>query len=103
MHKILKSEAMDAFRGAEKFPGPDVRTDDQIRDYIRSTVQTIYHPVGTCKMGSGDMAVVGAGLKVHDMEGLRVADASIMPRITNGNTNVPSIMIGEKCSDLIRP
>ena len=100
--KILQSKAMDAFRGAEKFPGPDVRTDDQIRDYIRSTVQTIYHPVGTCKMGSDDMAVVGADLKVHGMKGLRVADASIMPNITNGNTNVPSIMIGEKCSDLIR-
>lgn len=99
--KIMASPALDAFRGAERFPGADVQTDDEIRAYLRGNIQTIYHPVGTCKMGSDDMAVVGADLKVHGVEGLRVADASIMPTITNGNTNAPAIMIGEKCSDLI--
>jgi choline dehydrogenase len=100
--KIIASPALDDFRGEERFPGPDVQSDDEIRAYLRSNIQTIYHPVGTCKMGSDDMAVVGADLKVHGIDGLRVADASIMPTITNGNTNAPSIMIGEKCSDLIR-
>ena len=69
---------------------------------MRANIQTIYHPVGTCKMGSDDMAVVGADLKVHGIDALRVADASIMPTIVNGNTNAAAIMIGEKCSDLIR-
>ncbi len=100
--KIMASTALDDFRGEERFPGPDVQTDDEIRAYLRGNIQTIYHPVGTCKMGSDDMAVVGANLKVHGIDGLRVADASIMPTITNGNTNAPTIMIGEKCADLIR-
>lgn len=100
--KIMASPALDDFRGEERFPGPAVQTDEEIRNYLRGNSQTIYHPVGTCKMGSGDMAVVGADLKVHGIEGLRVADASIMPTIVNGNTNAAAIMIGEKCSDLIR-
>lgn len=100
--KIMASPALDDFRGEERFPGPDVQTDDEIRAYLRGNIQTIYHPVGTCKMGSDDMAVVGADLKVHGIDGLRVADASIMPTIVNGNTNAAAIMIGEKCADLIR-
>ena len=100
--KVLNSAAMDEYRGEERFPGVDVQSDEALRDYVRGNVQTIYHPVGTCKMGSDEMAVVDAELKVHGLEGLRVADASIMPKITNGNTNAPCIMIGEKCSDLIR-
>ncbi len=100
--KIMASPALDDFRGEERFPGADVKTDDDIRAYLRANIQTIYHPVGTCKMGSDDMAVVGADLKVHGVEALRVADASIMPTIVNGNTNAAAIMIGEKCSDLIR-
>ena len=100
--KILNAPAFDAFRGAERFPGAAVQSDDEIKAYLRGNMQTIYHPVGTCKMGSDAMAVVGADLKVHGIEGLRVADASIMPKIINGNTNAPAIMIGEKCSDLIR-
>lgn len=83
-------------------PGESVRTDDEIRDYVRHNTQTIYHPVGTCKMGTGDMAVVDSRLRVHGIKGLRVADASIMPRIINGNTNAICMVIGEKCADLIR-
>ena len=67
----------------------------------RNTAETTYHPVGTCKMGNDTNAVVGADLKVHGLDGLRVADASIMPTLTSGNTNAPSIMIGEKCSDML--
>jgi choline dehydrogenase len=83
-------------------PGPTVQTDEQMKVYINKYIQTIYHPVGTCKMGSDDMAVVDNELRVHGIDGLRVADASIMPTITNANTNAPSIMIGEKCADMIR-
>ncbi|MEM6486596.1 MAG: GMC oxidoreductase, partial [Pseudomonadota bacterium] len=79
-----------------------VTSDDDIREFIRGNTQTIYHPVGTCKMGKDAMAVVDAELRVHKLKGLRVADASIMPKIVNGNTNAASIMIGEKCSDLLR-
>ncbi|WP_256367974.1 GMC family oxidoreductase N-terminal domain-containing protein [Ruegeria sp. HKCCD9179] len=100
--KILMSPAMDEFRGAERFPGAAVQSDDDIRAWIRGNAQTIYHPVGTCKMGSDEMAVVDAELNVHGISGLRVADASIMPKITNGNTQAPCVMIGEKASDLIR-
>ena len=81
----------------------DVRTDDDIRNVLRQRVDTVYHPVGTCKMGVNDaMAVVDPKLKVHGVQGLRVADASIMPTLIGGNTNAPSIMIGEKCADMIK-
>lgn len=99
---VLNAPALAEFRGAEYMPGESVRTDDEIRDYIRHNTQTIYHPVGTCKMGTGDMAVVDSRLRVHGIKGLRVADASIMPRIINGNTNAICMVIGEKCADLIR-
>ena len=75
--------------------------DEELRDYIRDYAQTLYHPVGTCAMGSGEMAVVDDELRVHGIDGLRVADASVMPYIVNANTNFPSIMIGEKCAELI--
>jgi len=99
--RIVETKAMDAFRGAEVSPGPDVRSDDQILDYIRTTAHTAYHPVGTCKMGTDENAVVDPELKVRGMQGLRVADGSIMPTLMSGNTNGPIIMIGEKASDMI--
>ena len=71
-------------------------------DWIRNNAETTYHPVGTCKMGSDPMAVVDRELRVHGIEGLRVADASIMPTLTSGNTNAPSIMIGEKCAEMVQ-
>ena len=75
--------------------------DAAILDWARNTATTIYHPTGTCKMGQDEMAVVDEKLRVYGVQGLRVADASIMPVITSGNTNAPTIMIGEKLSDLI--
>ena len=69
--------------------------------YIRETVSTIYHPAGTCKMGQDPLAVVNDRLQVHGIQGLRVADVSIMPTLVNANTNAPAMMIGEKCADLI--
>ena len=87
----------------EIFPGPEVGdSDDDLAEDLRRRVELIYHPVGTCRMGAGDDAVVDAELRVRGLEGLRVADASVMPVITGGNTNAPTIMIGERASDLIR-
>ena len=82
-------------------PGPQVRTDEQIIDYIRNNGSTTFHPVGTCKMGTDALAVVDPQLRVHGIKCLRVADASIMPIIISGNTSVPCMMIGEKCADMV--
>jgi choline dehydrogenase len=104
MRKVAAQAALDPYRTEELFPGKDVETDEQIDTWIRQHAETIYHPVGTCKMGAdGDeMAVVGADLKVRGIEGLRVVDASVMPTLVGGNTNAPTIMIAEKISDVIR-
>jgi choline dehydrogenase len=83
-------------------PGPDAKTDDEIRADIRARVNTIFHPVGTCKMGTDDQAVVDPQLRVHGIERLRVVDGSIMPTIIGGNTHAPIVMIAERASDLIR-
>ncbi len=82
-------------------PGKDVQSEAELLDYCRANGLSLLHPVGTCKMGVGDDAVVDPRLRVHGIEGLRVADASIMPRIVTGNTNAASIMIGEKAAALI--
>jgi choline dehydrogenase len=89
--------------GDEEFPGPDVKTDADIDAWIRRAAETIYHPVGTCRMGrAGDpMAVVDGSLRVQALEGLRVIDASVMPTLVGGNTNAPTIMIAEKAADMI--
>ena len=86
---------------AELYPGPDVRTDAALREYIRRTVDSYYHPVGTCRMGVDERAVVDPTLKVNGIEGLRVADASIMPSIVGGNTNAASMMIGEHAAAMM--
>jgi choline dehydrogenase-like flavoprotein len=86
----------------ELTPGPDVSGRDDLEADLRRRMMLIYHPVGTCRMGTGDDAVVDSELRVHGLEGLRVADASVMPVITGGNTNAPTIMIAEKASDMIR-
>jgi choline dehydrogenase len=82
-------------------PGPAVATDEQLLDYARQRGGTVYHPTSTCRMGSDPMAVVDAELRVHGIDGLRVADASIMPTVVSGNTNAAAIMIGEKLADMV--
>ena len=100
--EIFAQSAISQHSVVETLPGPDVRTDDQLAQYFRDFGSTIYHPVGTCRMGEGPAAVVDPRLRVHGIEGLRVADASIMPTLTTGNTNAPTIMIGEKCAAMIK-
>jgi choline dehydrogenase len=92
---------LDAFRGDEYVPGDEIRTDDELRAYVHGYAHTLFHPVGTCRMGDDAGAVVDAELRVRGVDGLRVADASVMPYIVNANTNFPSIMIGEKCAELL--
>ncbi len=98
---IMTAPAMAPFQVSEVVPGADLTTDDEILDWVKQAAETTYHPVGTCKMGSDPLAVVDAQLRVHGIAGLRVADASIMPTLTSGNTNAPSIMIGEKAADMV--
>ena len=98
---VFAQHAFDSYRGPELMPGAHVRTDEQIDAFIRETAETIYHPVGTAKMGSDDLSVVNGQLRVHGVEGLRVIDASVMPTLVSGNTNAPTIMIAEKASDMI--
>ena len=98
---IIGQPAFARFRGRELAPGPELTGDDELVDWLRATATTTFHPVGTCRMGTDSRAVVDARLQVRGVEGLRVADASIMPVITSGNTNAPAIMIGEKCAEFI--
>lgn len=100
--EIMQQAALEPYVMAERLPGPKVMSDEQLFDYGCANAKTDHHPVGTCKMGRGPEAVVGLDLKVHGLEGLRVCDSSVMPRVPSCNTNAPTIMIGEKGSDLIR-
>ena len=94
--RVGSAPALAQYAEHELYPGPDTQTDDELLEFCRRTGATVFHPVGTCKMGSDANAVVDDRLRVHGIRGLRVADASIMPTLVSGNTNAPAIMIGEK-------
>jgi choline dehydrogenase len=100
--RILAHPTMQRFIAEEFQPGPGVASDAQLLQYARERGGTVYHPTSTCTMGAGPMAVVDPELKVHGIEGLRVADASVMPTVISGNTNAATIMIGEKLADMVR-
>jgi choline dehydrogenase len=102
IRKLFQTTAFDEFRGEEVAPGANIQSDEAIESHVRESCTTLYHPVGTCKMGIDSMAVVDPELRVHGIVGLRVVDASIMPTLTTGNTNAPTIAIGEKAADLIK-
>ena len=102
MRYILSRPVLAEQGGHERAASAKAETDAQIEHYIRAHADTIYHPVGSCRMGPGPLDVVDAQLKVHGIEGLRVVDAAIMPRIVGGNTNAPVIMVAEKAADLIK-
>ena len=101
MRKLAAMPAMAHLSGEELHPGPASTSAAELLDYAKRTGNSVYHPVGTCRMGAGPDAVVDTRLRVRGMARLRVADASVMPRITTGNTNAPTVMIGEKAAALI--
>jgi choline dehydrogenase-like flavoprotein len=98
---VLQAPAFAAVRGRPLVPEPAVDDEAAIERFLRDRADTIYHPVGTCRMGADDGAVVDAQLRVRGVQGLRVVDASVMPTLIGGNTNAPTIMIAEKAADLI--
>lgn len=100
--RLLASEALSGYRGPETLPGPALTSDDELLAYARARGATVYHAVGTCRMGSDPGAVVAPDLRVRGLAGLRVADASVMPAMVSANTNAATLMIAEKASDLIR-
>lgn len=100
--EILSQPALKPYLSREALPGPKVRTREDLFDYACSMAKTQHHPVGTCRMGHGEMAVVDPQLRVRGIKGLRICDSSIMPTINSSNTNAPTIMVGEKASDMIR-
>jgi len=99
---IMHARAFRGLAAAELLPGPDVRTDEDLAEYVRASGITSYHPVGTCRMGTDDFAVVNPRLQVRGISGLRVVDSSIMPRIVSGSTQAPSMMVGEMAAAMIR-
>lgn len=101
MRRIFHQPAMESHLGEELVPGAQYQTDDELEGVIREKASHVYHPVGTCKMGIDEMAVVNNELKVRGIESLRVVDASIMPTLISANTNAPTIMIAEKAADMI--
>ena len=100
--EIFAQPAFDRFRGAPIFPARNDLSDTELAEFIRAKAESVYHPVGTCRMGDDEASVVDASLRVRGVEGLRVIDASVMPTLPGGNTNAPTIMIAERAADLIR-
>ena len=98
----MTQSELDPHRGEEDQPGNQVTGVDELASYIRNSCISVHHPLGTCRMGVDDMAVVDGALKVHGMDSLRVVDASVMPDMVSGNINAPVIMIAEKVSDMIK-
>jgi choline dehydrogenase len=102
--EIFEQPAFEPYRGKEMFPGEKAQTDGELMAFVRTRAETIYHPIGTCKMGLDDMSVVDPQLRVQDMDNLYVVDASVMPTLVSGNTNAPTIMIAEKfASSFVSP
>ncbi|TDI54061.1 MAG: hypothetical protein E2O96_08750 [Acidobacteria bacterium] len=99
--EIHAATAFDEVRGEEMLPGSEIQGPEAIEEFVRNRAEAFYHPVGTCRMGPADVSVVDAELRVHGIEGLRVADASVMPGVTSGNTNAPTLMIGVRAVEKI--
>jgi choline dehydrogenase len=99
--ELAAQRPFDDYRGHEIYPGRSVTTRDELVSFIRRRVELLYHPVGTCRMGKDDLAVVDPQLRVNGVDGLRVVDASVMPRIISGNTNAPTLMIADRASEMI--
>jgi choline dehydrogenase-like flavoprotein len=99
--KIMNEKVFDEYRQSNTSPNKDLMEDEEIIEHIRSNVDTVYHPVGTCKMGQDAMSVVDEMLRVKGLQKIRIADASIMPLITGGNTNIPTMVIAYKAADMI--
>ena len=99
--ELMATSPLKEVTGQEIAPGAHLQTDAELLEWVRNNAETTYHPVGTCKMGNDPRAVVDSELRVHGIAGLRIADASIMPTLTSGNTNAPTIMIGEKCAAMV--
>jgi choline dehydrogenase len=100
--EIFAAPPLARHSAAETMPGSDVNSDDRLIDFMHRAGMNLHHPVGTCRMGEDPMAVVDSRLRVHGVAGLRIVDASVMPTVTTGNTNAPTIMIGEKGAAMIR-
>jgi len=100
--RVLAAPAFDEERVSERVPGADKISRSDLADDVRARAETLYHPTSTCSMGSGDLSVVDPRCRVRGVEGLRVVDASIMPRLVGGNTNAPTLMIAERASEFIR-
>ena len=100
--EILNQPALTRYATREHASSAGALSDEAIESFIRAKADTVYHPVGSCKMGTDAMAVVDADLRVHGVQNLRVVDASVMPRITSGNTNAPVVMVAEKAAMLIK-
>jgi choline dehydrogenase len=102
MRRVFDAPAFAPYQPEYHIPDAKLQTDAELLDFARQWCGTVFHPVGTCKMGQDNLAVVDERLRVHGLGGLRVVDASIMPTIVSGNTNAPAIMIGEKAADMIK-